>query len=82
MGRILIKIVCSKKGFSFHSIVLNLAEDGLGPVKDGVIEVTHFELLIFLVSFPRSVLEVFVLPFLEFDIPFEYYHASSEGISA
>lgn len=72
-GRVLIKIVCSKKGFPFHSIVLSLAEVGSRSMKDELRKAAHFKLLVFFVSFFRSFLEVSVLPFLKFDIPFECY---------
>ena len=67
----MIEIVRSKKGFSFHSIILSLAEVGVRSVKGEIRKPAHFEFLIFFVSFPGSLLEVSVLPFLEFNIPFE-----------
>ena len=58
--------------------MLSLTEVGLRSVKGEAREAAHLKFLIFFISFSRSLLEVSVLPFLEFNIPFECYDASSE----
>jgi hypothetical protein len=75
----LIKIVGSKKGLPFHSVILSLAVIGLRSVKDEVRKVAHFELLVFFISFLGSLLEISVPPFLKFNIPFKCYDALSES---
>ena len=75
----LIETVRSKKGFSFHSIILSLTRARSGSVKGQVRRTTYFEFLVFFVSFPGGLLELPVLTFLEFNIPLECYDALSEA---
>ena len=74
----MIEIVRSKKGFSFHSIMLGLTRIELKSVKGGRRETTCFEFLVFLFSFLGSFLKISVLSSLEFNVPFERCEESSE----
>ena len=75
----MIEIVRSKKGFSFHSIMLGLTRIELKSVKGGRRETTCFEFLVFLFSLLGSFLKISVLSSLKFNIPFERCEELSEN---
>ena len=75
----MIEIIRSKKSLSFHPIVLSLIRVAIRSLNTEEVKTTCFEFLIFFVSFFRRFLEVPVLAFLEFNIPFERFGALSGG---